>query len=218
MQSEYLVTRKWVRMLEAWGGTLICISGASGSGKTSLADKLPYPVVPSITTREARINEKFSTSVSAESFNKIMKANGFGTIIQYPNNLYGIKLNDFYKLSRNHQTLIMVVSPVMYKRIRKFYENTVGIYIEVNEQTALCRQYNRDGHLEEGRIASIQNNVRFKNLYPIQVQNENSLKLTTLRAYFKLKVYQMRRKTRNWLPEFLTKGLKKRNVLRNKCN
>lgn len=200
--SNYFVSRSLVNELKRWGGQLILISGASCSGKTSIAESLPYPIVPTITTRSLRENENNIRSVSDNKFERFYENKAFATIVKYPNRSYGVLRSEFRKLLKKHRRLVMVVSPVMYKIISKRYNNTIGIYVDTPEDIILERMAKRDGLLESSRVKSIKQNNKSKHLYPIIIKNDSWLWRSCLTIHYKILLYQISSKIRSKVEMF----------------
>lgn len=103
---------------------IIAIVGGSGSGKTSIANSLPYPRVVTHTTREPRqgeINGKDYYFVEEDEFFKIPKIE----YAPYNGNYYGVSEKAIYNALDENDVIVVIVEIEGLRSLQKIFGDIV---------------------------------------------------------------------------------------------
>ena len=125
---------------------MIIISGATGSGKTTVAkelDEIGFTVIPTFTTRPPRENDDYTVCVSEEQFRSIDRAALFMATGTFNSKMgqvsYGIPIEPY--LTRHSEAVAILVQEYMDDTIKYISENTddmlLRVYLEVDEETLI---------------------------------------------------------------------------------
>jgi guanylate kinase len=114
---------------------LVLLIGASGCGKTTVANKLPYPKLVSTTTREMRpgeVNGKDYHFVTEETFENMLQNGKLVSHTIHCNNAYGFQKEHLDPCNNSKDIYLSVVDHHGVISMREYLgkENVCAIYIE----------------------------------------------------------------------------------------
>lgn len=122
------------------------IAGQSATGKTTQANILNqdenFHKIISYTTRDKRKNEKDGIDyhfISEEKFKDLEKNNFFVAPVKYSGNYYGIAKKDLEKFHRNSKNIILVLELSGVKEIKSKFEDSISIYLDLNDDEMVDR-------------------------------------------------------------------------------
>lgn len=208
--NRYKIQEDFIDKLHNWGGTLLVIGGPSGVGKTTLSESLDLPIINSITTRKKRKTYETYDFISQKEFQSMESKNEFASVVKYGNNLYGFTTKEFEKLAAKHRTLVVVTCPTIYKMLKKRYKQTIGFFITTSREKVTERLLQRDGHLDDIRLASYELNHRLISHYDVVVHNNLPLWVMKWKMKWKLNRIESRKKIERSKNGFLKINLKQK--------
>lgn len=189
-KNTYRFDPHWIKELNNWDGRLIVISGPKGVGKTSLSEELGYPLLQSVTTRERKKAYESYEFWSQEKFDSVEEKRGFISVVNYGEKKFGITKREWRRVSKNHKTIVTVMSPVSYKRLKSLCPKVIGIFVTAPRSTVYKRLQQRDGSLDPIRVRAFDLNNKSKPYYHLVVKNTQNIKLVALSAKVRLKIFQ----------------------------
>ena len=123
----------------------IIVTGTSGSGKSTVASKLCekfdiFQRVQSATTREKRNDDETGTYVylSKEEFSNLEKEGKFITTSPYRGKKYGIKVEDYKKVTQRGKVPVMVLTPEAANQLDKISQmknKFMIIFLDASDDT-----------------------------------------------------------------------------------
>lgn len=142
---------------------LLCISGPSGIGKTTLIQKLESAgygqEVRSKTTRDLRPNDR-RIQISKKELFELNAAGKCLEIIEYDHEFYCITLEDTLKVLETSVALIDVNEDGLKQILNaNLPVNVVSVYISADAQTLFERQMSRGAGSQDSRVETAENSV-----------------------------------------------------------
>lgn len=178
----YKINEQWIEKLKEWNGNLIVIGGPKGSGKTTISEKLGYPIIRSLTTRDKRKTYETYDFITPEEFHKIESKNDFASVVGYKDRRYGFTIEHFESLAKESNTIVLVSCPTSYRLIKKRYSKTIGLFVTAPSETVMNRLLSRDGFLDKVRVRSYELNHRSLSEYNIVLKNTFHPTVITIKA------------------------------------
>jgi guanylate kinase len=129
---------------------LIVVSGASGSGKTTIMRSIMDNEITSFTTRPKRqgeVEDKDYIFITEQQFEYLLNNKGLIENTTYGGNHYGITREEFDKKLAIGDAFFIADYNGM-KQIKRLYENTITIFIYCEKDTIQTNMRNR-GDSEE---------------------------------------------------------------------
>jgi len=134
----------------------IIVTGTSGSGKSTVVSKLCekfgiFQRVQSITTREKRNNDEPGAYVylSREEFNNLEKEGKFIITSTYRREKYGIKVEDFEKVTQKGKVPVMILTPEAASQLDE--NKFMIIFLDASDDTLDKRLKKRGEDLDAAR-------------------------------------------------------------------
>jgi len=148
-------------------GTLLCVTGPSGSGKNTLADYIiatrpnwKYSV--SVTTRKPRKGERNGIDyifVDEETFNQMLKEGSFVEHAQYASSWYGTLRQTVVEALENGENLIAIVELDGAEQIKETYPAAKLVFLKVEEQELRRRLDLRSSESEEEKTLRLKESI-----------------------------------------------------------
>jgi len=139
----------------------IIVTGTSGSGKSTVVSKLCekfgiFQRVQSITTREKRNNDEPGAYVylSREEFNNLEKEGKFIITSTYREEKYGIKVEDFEKVTQKGKLPVMILTPEAASQLDEILQmknKFMIIFLDASDDTLDKRLEKRGENLDTAR-------------------------------------------------------------------
>jgi guanylate kinase len=130
--------------------TLFLITGASGSGKTTVMRSIMDNELVSFTTRKSRSGEvdgKDYIFISKEEFNHLLTNDGLMEQTEYSGQFYGLTRQEFEtKIANGHVFFICDVNGMT--QMKTLYDNCISIFIYAEKEDAI-KQMKLRGDNEE---------------------------------------------------------------------
>ena len=103
-------------------GKIITFTGASGTGKDTIARSLGFPYITSTTTRPLREDDRPGEYelVSHEDFNRLINRNAFAWWQPFADELYGTKVDYLKAAPEAPYTSVMILIPERVRDLREF--------------------------------------------------------------------------------------------------
>ncbi len=149
-------------------GNILTFTGASGSGKSSIAKSLDFPLVLSTTTRAPRPSDlpgeyeyldsncfesKYfeSNSFSSKSFDSVEARNDFLWIKEYGGNYYGTRYDSINLALSRPENFIMILVPEVLPLLLDYAgkEKVLPFYIRSPDEAVLRSRLEKRGELED---------------------------------------------------------------------
>lgn len=159
--------------------TLFLITGASGTGKTTLANVLKkanyWKECISCTTRPMREGEEDGTTyhfMTEEEFMEIEKENLFAETVIYDDNHYGITKEEIKEKTKKGHAYI-IVDFDGYKQVKAIYPDAVGIFLYMSKEDCLANMLLRGDSIASSmkRIEKYDKEIENRQYFPYVIKN-----------------------------------------------
>lgn len=160
--------------------TLFIITGASGSGKTSLSGRVAsqryWVECKSHTTRSPRVGEADGETyyfITKEKCKEMLNNDEFAEFVEYDGNNYGISKEEIKDKMKQSKHVFIIAEYNGYKQLKKLYPDAVGIFINSTKEQCMANMLLRGDSLEKAtkRINTYDEEVSHKGEFDYVVKN-----------------------------------------------
>lgn len=161
----------------------IIITGTSGSGKTTIAEKLcithdQFKIIKAVTTRAPRqgIDEPNYRFIDKEKFKEYKKQDVLITSTDYRKDNYGVLLADYNAVIMEKKIPILIISPESSKvsiKINGQIQNFLSFFIDADDSELTNRLSDRDGAGVQKEIENRNFDREFKSFSLFNLLNKN---------------------------------------------